>query len=156
MPGGQHFSLEHGIYPLLNLAGRPRLPLAPHFHGREAPVEAVVMPTLREAGPRARLLVVQHRQHTEDDRHACVEPDPHQPVHCGLGNVFEVHRLAFDQHAHGDDGVKGSVGLRRSREGREIRRRGSEEVARRDGSSASRALDLRCREESVEKGRVLE
>lgn len=114
------------------------------------------MPALGEPGPRARLLVVQHRQHAEDDGHARVEPDPHQPVHRGLGNVLEVHCLALDQHAHGDDGVEGPVGLRRGREGREVRRRGPEEVARRDGAPAARALDLRRREESVGGGAALE
>lgn len=64
--------------------------------------------------PRAgfRLFIRQDSQHAKDDGHACVERDALQAVRYAAGDVFKVHRLAFDEHTNGDDGVKGPGGRR--------------------------------------------
>lgn len=58
--------------------------------------------------PRARLglVIVEHRQHAEDDGDAEVESSAHQAVGHRVRDVLKVHSLALDQHADGDDGVE--------------------------------------------------
>lgn len=81
--------------------------------------------------PRASLglLVVEHGKDAEDDGDAEVQANAHEALRHGVGDVLKVHRLALDQHADGDDGVKGSRGRRVGAEGGQVRRRGAEEVA---------------------------
>ena len=64
--------------------------------------------------PRASLglLVVEHGKDAEDDGDAEVQANAHEALRHGVGDVLKVHRLALDQHADGDDGVKGSRGRR--------------------------------------------
>lgn len=92
--------------PLLDLASSPILALDRHLDSSETPVLAVVMASRDEAGPRLRLLLGEHGQDAKDDGHARVERDAHQALRHRVGNVLEVHRLALDQHANGDQGVE--------------------------------------------------
>ena len=93
----------------------------------------IVTPT-RDARPRLGLLLIQDGQQAEDQRHARVELDAHQAVRDRLGDVLEVHGLALDEHADGDDGVEGPRGrLGLLCERRQVCRAGAEEIACAEG-----------------------
>jgi len=113
----------------VHLPRRPALPLGSHLDGREPPVLAVVVATVDEARARHPLLLGQDGQNAKDDGHAGVELHAHQPLRDGVGDVLEVHRLALDQHADGDDGVERARGLRRGGQRRQVCRAAREEVA---------------------------
>lgn len=104
------------IPPSPSLRNRARSPLPsldPEFHGSGAPVLPVVVAlsltagATTDAGPREGLVLIQDGQQTEDERHAVVELDAHETMRDGLGNVLEVHGLALDQDADGDEGIEG-------------------------------------------------
>jgi hypothetical protein len=65
----------------------------------------VMAPTCDARSPLG-LFLVQHRQQTKDERDAGVKLYAHKAVRDGFGNVFEMHGLAFYEHANGDDGVE--------------------------------------------------
>lgn len=56
------------------------------------------------------LRLAEHRQDAEDDGHARVELHAHEALGHGVCDVLEVHGLALDQHADGDEGVEGLRG----------------------------------------------
>lgn len=130
-----------------------QLPLSPsrafhaQFDSSEAPVLAVVVAAAREPRARLGLLVIEHGQDAENDGHAEVEADAHQALRDGVRDVLEVHGLALDQHADGDDGVEGPRGRGRlvDREGGQVDRRGAEEVAGAGRAARGGLLDLRGR-----------
>lgn len=62
------------------------------------------------AGTSLGLFVVEDGQDAKDDGDAGVELNAHQAVGDGVGDVLEVHGLALDEDADGDDGVKGACG----------------------------------------------
>lgn len=66
------------------------------------------------------LLVVEHGQDAKDDGDADVELDAHEALGGGVGNVLKVHGLALDEHADGDDGVKGPAAGVAAGEGRQV------------------------------------
>lgn len=68
----------------------------------------MVVPLAVDAGARLGLLVVQDGEDAEDDGDVCVELDTHEAVDSRVGDVLEVHRLALDEDADGDYGVKGA------------------------------------------------
>lgn len=70
----------------------------------------MIMTPTRNTRSRLCLLLIQHSQQAKNERHARVELDAHQAVRDGLGDVLEVHGLALDEHADGDDGVEGAGG----------------------------------------------
>lgn len=55
------------------------------------------------------LLIVEDGEDAEDDGDARVEPHAHEAVGDGVGDVLEVHRLALDEDADGNDGVEGTA-----------------------------------------------
>lgn len=57
------------------------------------------------------LLLSEHGQNAEDDGDADVELDAHEALGDGVGNVLKVHGLALDEHANGNDCVKGPAGV---------------------------------------------
>ena len=71
----------------------------------------MIMPPTPDTRPDERLFLRQHSQQPKHDRHAAVELHAHEAVRHGVGDVLEVHGLAFDQHADGDDGVEGTGGV---------------------------------------------
>ena len=116
----------------------------------------MIMTTRHHAGSRLRLLIIQHRQQAENQRHAGVELHAHEARRHGVSDVLEVHGLAFYEHADGDDGVEGlggggvawGAGLG---QGGEVGGGGAEEVscAEGGGRGGSGGLDLGGGEESV-------
>jgi hypothetical protein len=78
-----------------------------------APILAMVM-LLPTSQPRAlqTLLLSQQRQQAKDNGHTGIELHLHQGVRHRIGNVLKVHRFTLDEHANGDDGVKGRRGDR--------------------------------------------
>lgn len=70
----------------------------------------MVMSLAVNAGAGFGLVVVEDGQDAKDDGDTGVELDAHEAVGDGVGNVLEVHGLALDEDADGDDGVKGSSG----------------------------------------------
>lgn len=131
---------------LLHLSLSPSGALHAQLDSSEAPVLAMVVAAAREPGAGLGLLVIEHGQDAEDDGHAEVEADAHEALGDGVGDVLEVHGLALDQHADGDDGVEGPRGRRGlGREGGEVGRRGAEEVAGAGGAARGGLLDLRGR-----------
>lgn len=101
---------------LFHLALSPSAALDAELDGGKAPVLAVVVAGGRQAGAGAGLVVVEDGEDAEDDGDAEVEADAHEPLRHGVGDVLEVHGLALDQHADGDDGVEGLLLLGRGRE----------------------------------------
>ena len=69
----------------------------------------VVTPT-DNARPRLRLILIQHGQQTENQRDAGVELYAHKALGHALGDVLEVHGLAFYEDPDGDYGVEGAGG----------------------------------------------
>lgn len=107
----------------------------------------MVVAAREQAGARLGLVVAEDRQDAEDDGDAEVELRAHQAVGYGVGDVLEVHRLALDQDADGDDSVKGGRSRSCGGEGRQVCRRGGKEIA--GGTAAGRAgLDLGSGEEA--------
>lgn len=92
-----------------------------------------------QAGAGLGLAVVEDGEDAEDDGDAEVEADAHEALRHGVGYVLEVHGLALDQDADGDDGVEGLGGG--GGEGRQVRGGAAEEVAGRP-AAALRLLDL--------------
>lgn len=133
--------------PLLNFAGSPILALDSHLNSSKTPVLTMVMASRDEAGPRLRLLLGEHGKDTENDGHARVERHAHQALRHRVGNVLEVHRLALDQHANGDQGVEGACRHRRcsgiAQRG-EVGRRAAQEIAGAGADTGRGGLDLRC------------
>lgn len=70
----------------------------------------MIMTPANNARPRLRLILIQHRQQTENQRDAGVELYAHEALGYALGDVFEVHGLAFYEDPNGDDGVEGPGG----------------------------------------------
>ena len=110
----------------------------------------VVTSRTADAGAGLGLVVVEDGQDAEDDGHAEVEADAHQAMRHGVGDVLEVHGLALDQHADGDDRVEGLLRGGRGGRGRrrQVRRATPQQIGRR-GRARRRLLDLRGRVESV-------
>lgn len=67
----------------------------------------MVVCSLTDAAPLQSLLLAETGEDTQDDRSVRVEPDPHETMAAGLGDVLKVHRTALDEGTDGDDGVKG-------------------------------------------------
>lgn len=86
----------------------PLPPLDAHLNRSEAPILAVVVALAVDTGAGLGLLVGQDGEHAKDDGDARVELDAHEALAGGLGDVLEVHGLALDEHADGDDGVEGA------------------------------------------------
>ena len=115
-----------------------------HLHRRPRGLAALVA----RAGPRAHLglLVGERRQHAERDRHAGRQADFGDAARRGLGDVFEVHRVALDQAAEADDARRSGRSRRAAARRAAARRRPGTRTtrhvvvaARRPRSSASRA-----------------
>ncbi len=130
-----------GIDLALNLAAGPFVALDAHLDGGETPVLAVVVALAVDAGAGEGLRVVEDGEDAKDDGDARVELDAHEAVRDGLGNVLKVHRVALDEDADGDDGVKRRRGGGARRGGEVGRRGGEEEVASR-GAAGRGGLDL--------------
>jgi hypothetical protein len=127
----------------LNLSLGPSPPLDAQLHGRRGPILAVVVAAVEEAGAGLGLLVVQHRQHAEDDGDAKIQLRPHQAVRHGVRDVLEVHRLALDEHTDGDYGVECRRGGGGGGELRQVSRGRAEEVASGGAATQRRGrLDL--------------
>lgn len=104
------------------------------------------------AGAGEGLVLGEDGEDAEDDGDARVEGDAHEAVGDAVGDVLEVHRLALDQHADGDDGVEGAAGRGGRCQGGQVRGRAAQEVA---GCAAAGGggLDLGGGVESVVGGR---
>lgn len=70
----------------------------------------MIMTPTNNARPRLRLILIQHRQQTENQRDASVELYAHEALGYALGDVFEVHGLTFYEDPDGDYGVEGAGG----------------------------------------------
>lgn len=103
----------------------------------------------RESGAGLRLLVAEDGQDAKDDGDARVEADAHEALGDGVGNILKVHRLALDEDADGDDGVKGLAAGGVGGEGGQVRGGGAEEVAGRCAGAGLCGLDLGGLVESV-------
>lgn len=143
------------LSPLNSISLQLSLSPSGAFHAQldsgETPVLAMVVTPAREPGARLGLLVSEDGQDAENDGHAEVEADAHQALGDGVGDVLEVHGLALDQHADGDDGVEGARG-RRGRvghEGGQVGGRGAEEVAGAGRDARGGLLDLRGRVHAI-------
>ena len=106
----------------------------------------MIMTPTNNARPRLRLILIQNRQQTEYQRDAGVELYAHKALGHALGDVLEVHGLAFYEDSNGDYGVEGSGrgrGLPICAEGEccEVCGGGAEEVAGTEGGGHCR-LDL--------------
>ena len=111
------YGVAHMAGWLFNDASRPVLPLDAHLHSSKTPILTVVMASFNNASPRLSLLVIQDGKNTKDDGDTGVERNAHQPVGYALGNILEMHRLAFDQDANRNNRIEGGsicgVGKRR-------------------------------------------
>ncbi len=109
----------------------------------------MVVATVDDSSPRLRLLFVQHRQHAEDDGHASVQGHPHESLRDAVGDVLEVHGLAFDQNSDGDQRVKWARSRSRSagRQLGQVTGRAAQQVPGTAGA-CRRRLDVRRRVES--------
>jgi hypothetical protein len=112
----------------------------------------MIMTTSRDARSSFRLLLIQHRQESENQRNTSVELYAHETLRDGIGDVFEMHGLALDQHANGDDSIEGAGGSGSGAclvevEGGQVCGRGAEQVAGAEGGGGC-GLDLRGGEES--------
>lgn len=112
----------------------------------------MIMTTTRDTRPGLCLLLSQHRQQAENKRDAGVELDAHEALRHGIRDILEVHRLALDEDANGNEGVEGGCGSggrggRGCCSGEQVGRgrRGAEEVARRQAGAGAGGLDLRGR-----------
>lgn len=143
--------------PLRHIALAPAPPLDTHLHGGQAPVLAVVVGAARDAGAGLGLVLGEDGEDAEDDGDARVELHPHEAVRDRVGDVLEVHGLALDEDADGDEGVEGGVeGLRaagrRRAEGGQVRGAAAQEVAG-AGAAGGGGLDLRAGEHAVWRGK---
>lgn len=151
------------MYISQNLAIRPFPFPDAQFNSGQPPILAMIMPRitllLTHTRSRLRLLFIQDRQQAKDQGDAGIQLHAHQPVRDSLGDVLEVHGLALDEDADGDQGIERRCGGRRSPDGRhterrEVARRGAEKVACAEGGAGC-GLDLRCGVESGWWGEVL-
>lgn len=97
-----------------------------------------------DARTRLGLLLRQDGQEAEDQRHPRVELHAHQTLRDGFGNVLEVHSLALDQHADGDDSIKrrGGCPCGSGGQGGQVGGAGAEQVSGAEGGRGC-GLDLR-------------
>lgn len=75
-------------------------------------VMPLVLICTRNARPVETLLLTQQRQQAKDDRHIAIQLQAHETMTDRISNVLEVHRLALDQHANGDDRIEWCGALR--------------------------------------------
>lgn len=94
---------------LLNLACGPSLTLDAQFDRSKTPILAVVVATGSDTSAGLGLLVVQDGENAKDDRYTGVELYAHKAVRHSVGDVLEMHGLALDEDADGDDGVEGAA-----------------------------------------------
>ncbi|DAZ96764.1 TPA: hypothetical protein N0F65_012341 [Lagenidium giganteum] len=76
-----------------------------HFDGRLRPLDAVVVSILGQASAVLGLLLVEHREDTEEHRHVRVELHLHDALRHSVTDVLEVHRVALDQAANAHDRI---------------------------------------------------
>ena len=86
-----------------------------HLHGGETPILTMVVPfvpAFADSGPKQSLIFRESSENAKDDRDASIELDAHEAVGDSVGDVLEVHGLAFDQDTDGDYCVEGLRGHR--------------------------------------------
>lgn len=81
-------------------------------------VVSLVAALASDARPHQTLLVAQQRQEPKDNRHVAVQLHAHEPVADRVSDVLEMHRLALDEHADGNDCIEGRLQRRRRGLGR--------------------------------------
>lgn len=94
--------------PLQNLTLSPLLALKTQFHSRTSPVLTMVMHmTIPKPSTLQSLLLRQNSKQAKDNRDTRIKLHTHESLADGVGDVFEVHGCALDEHADGDDRIEG-------------------------------------------------
>ena len=105
-PPFYHFARDHCLV-LDHLPFSPAPPFEAQLHRCRPPILAVTVTAIFHTGTRHCLFLAEYRQQPKYDGDAAVQLDAHQSVRRCIGNILKVHRLPFDKHSDGDDGIKG-------------------------------------------------
>jgi hypothetical protein len=95
--------------PSSRLRALARRDKARHVDGRLRPLNPVVVLALAEARAREGLRLREALEHPEDDGLSLLEVEAHEALRDGLRDVLKVHRLALDEAADREDGIRTRV-----------------------------------------------